>query len=84
MYYHFLQPYSRLDVCLLSTRSIAFARLIAQIIKLRAQFPDHLIKSIRLDNTRKFTSQTFDDYYMILESDIAHHVLHVYTQNDLA
>ncbi|KAM2557854.1 hypothetical protein TB2_014928 [Malus domestica] len=31
-------------VCLLSTRNVTFARLLAQIIKLRAQFPDHPIK----------------------------------------
>ena len=33
-------------VCLLSTWNVAFARLLAQIIKLRAQFPDYPIKSI--------------------------------------
>ncbi|KAK1570985.1 hypothetical protein Q3G72_010194 [Acer saccharum] len=37
-------------ICLLSTRNVAFARLLAQIIRLQAHFPDHLIKSIRLDN----------------------------------
>ncbi|RVW60155.1 hypothetical protein CK203_092317 [Vitis vinifera] len=37
-------------VCLLSTRNIAFAKLLAQIIRLKAQFPDHSIKKIRLDN----------------------------------
>ena len=37
-------------VCLLSTRNLAFARLLAQIIRLRAQFPDYSIKIIRLDN----------------------------------
>ena len=43
-------------VCLLSTHNIAFSKLLAQIIKLRAQFPDYLIKSIRLDNAGEFTS----------------------------
>ncbi|KAL6327585.1 hypothetical protein AAG906_021876 [Vitis piasezkii] len=37
-------------VCLLSTRNIAFTRLLAQIIRLKAQFPDHPIKTICLDN----------------------------------
>ncbi|KAL4038648.1 hypothetical protein IC575_002271 [Cucumis melo] len=37
-------------MCLLSSRNLAFARLLAQIIKLRAQFPDYTIKNIRLDN----------------------------------
>ena len=41
---------------LLSTRNVAFARLLAQIIRLRAQFPDYPVKKIRLDNAREFTS----------------------------
>ena len=49
-------------VCLLSTRNIAFARLLAQIIQLKAQFLDHPIKTIRLDNAGEFSSQTFLDY----------------------
>ena len=71
-------------VCLLSTRNVAFARLLAQIIKLRAQFPDYPIKSIRLDNAGEFTSQTFDDYCMTLGIDVEHPVPHVHTQNGLA
>ena len=71
-------------VCLLSTRNIAFARLLAQIIKLRAQFPDYPIKSIRLDNAGEFTSHTFDDYCMSLGIDVEHPVPHVHTQNGLA
>ena len=49
-------------VCLLSTRNTAFARLLAQIIRLKAQFPYHPIKTIRLDNAGEFSSQTFLDY----------------------
>ena len=33
-------------MCLLSTRNVAFARLLAQIIKLGAQLPDYPIKKI--------------------------------------
>ena len=40
-----------------------FARMLAQIIMLRAQFPDHPIKNIHLDNAGEFTSQAFNDYY---------------------
>ena len=36
--------------CLLSTHNVAFARLLAQIIRLRAHIPDQPIKIIRLDN----------------------------------
>ena len=41
-------------VCLLSTRNVAFSRLLAQIIQLKTQFPDHPIKTIRLDNASEF------------------------------
>lgn len=49
-------------VSLLSTRNVAFARLLAQIIKLRAHFPDHAIKRIRLDNAGQFTFNSFVEY----------------------
>ncbi|XP_074326895.1 uncharacterized protein LOC141664839 [Apium graveolens] len=71
-------------VCLLSTRNDDFAKLLAQIIKLRAQFPDHCIKSIRLDNAGEFTSATFVDYCMSVGISAEHPVPHVYTQNGLA
>ena len=71
-------------VCLLSTRNAAFAKLLAQIIKLRAHHPDYPIKSIRLDNVEEFTSQTFDDYCMSVGINVEHHVPHVHTQNGLA
>ena len=48
-------------VCLLSSSNVAFARLLAQIIRLRTQFPDHLIKTIRLDNAGEISSQAFLD-----------------------
>ena len=71
-------------VCLLSTRNIVFARLFAQMIKLRAQFPDCPIKTIRVDNVGEFTSQTFTDYCMLVGINIEHHVAHIHTQNGLA
>lgn len=61
-----------------------FSRLLSQIIKLRAQFPDHTIKKIRLDNAGEFTSQTFDDYCMSVGIVVEHPVAHVHTQNGLA
>ena len=66
-------------VCLLSTRNTAFAKLLAQIIKIKAHPPDYPIKSIRLDNAEEFTSQTFDDYCMLVGIDVEHHVPHVHT-----
>ncbi|GLR00170.1 hypothetical protein GCM10007863_45910 [Dyella mobilis] len=71
-------------VCLLSTRNVAFARLLAQIIRLQAHFPDYPIQSIRLDGAGEFTSQSFDNYCMSLGIDVEHPVAHVHTQNGLA
>ena len=70
-------------VCLLSSRNVAFARLLAQIIRLRAQFPDHPIKTIRFDNASEFSSQTFLDYCMSIGIDVQHPVAHVHVQNGL-
>ncbi|KAL0533327.1 hypothetical protein IC582_030143 [Cucumis melo] len=71
-------------VCLLSSRNLTFARLLAQIIKLRAKFPDYTIKNIRLDNAGEFTSQAFNNYCMSTGINIKHPVAHVHTQNGLA
>ena len=71
-------------VCLLSTRNLAFARLLAQIIKLRAHFPDHPIKTISLDNAGEFSSKAFHDYCMSLGIEIQYPVAHTHTQNGLA
>jgi len=71
-------------VCLLSTRNVAFARFLAEIIKLRAQFPNYTIKRVRLDNAGEFTSQVFNDYCMSTGIIVEHPVAHVHTQNGLA
>ena len=71
-------------VCLLSTRNLAFAILLAQIIQLRAQFLDNPIKIIRLDNASEFTSQALNDYCTAIGITIEHPVAHVHTHNGLA
>ena len=71
-------------VCLLSTGNVGFARLLAQIIRLQAQFPDYPIKKIRLDNAGEFTSQAFDNYCMSIGIDVEYPVAHTHTQNGLA
>ncbi|KAL0282394.1 UNVERIFIED_CONTAM: hypothetical protein Sangu_2952100 [Sesamum angustifolium] len=71
-------------ISLLSTRNVAFARLLAQIIKLRAHFSDYPIKRIRLDNTGEFTSKSFNDYCQSIGIVVEHPVAHVHTQNGLA
>ena len=70
-------------VSLLATRNVVFAKLLAQITRLRAQFLDHPIKKIRLDNVGEFTSQSFNDYCMSIGIDVEHPVAHVHTQNGL-
>ncbi|GJR07708.1 disease resistance CC-NBS-LRR class family protein [Tanacetum coccineum] len=71
-------------VSLLSTCNVAFAKFLAQIIKLRAHFPDYTIKRVRLDNAGEFTSQAFNDYSMSVGIVFEHPVAHVHTQNGLA
>ena len=69
---------------MLSTCNIAFAKLLAQLIRLQAQFPDYPIQSIWMDNTGKFTSQAFYDYCMSIEINVEHLVARTHTQNGLA
>ena len=71
-------------VCLLCTRNLAYDHLLAQIIKLRTHFPDHPIKTIRLDNAAEFSSTTFHDYCMSLGIEVQYPVAHTHTQNGLA
>jgi hypothetical protein len=71
-------------VDLLSTRNHAFSKLIAQIIRLKASFPDNRIQSIRMDNAGEFRSKAFDDYCLALGIKVEHSVPHVHTQNGLA
>ena len=66
-------------VCLLTTRNAAFVRLLAQMIKLRVQFLDYPIKTIILDNTDEFTSQTFTDYCMSTGINVEHPIAHTHT-----
>lgn len=49
-------------VCLLYTRNVAFAWLLAQTIKPHANFLDYLIKNIRTNNVVEFTSKIFNEF----------------------
>lgn len=66
-------------ICLLSTRNVAFVRFLAQVIRLKAQFPAYTIKTICLDNASEFTSQAFNDYCMSIGINVEHHVARVHT-----
>ena len=59
-------------------------KLITQIIKLRANHPEHRIKSIRMDNAAEFSSRAFNDYCLALGITVEHSVPYVHTQNGLA
>ena len=61
-----------------------FTRLLAQLIRLRAHFPNYPIKKIHLDNAGEFTSHAFNEYCMSISIDVEHLVAHVHTQNGLA
>ena len=71
-------------VCPISTRNVAFARLLAQMIKLLVQFLDYPIKAIRLDHASEFIFQTIIDYCMSIGINIEHPIAHNHTQNGLA
>jgi hypothetical protein len=43
-------------VCLLSTRNHAFAKFMMEVIRLKANFSEHRIEYIRLDNVIQFSS----------------------------
>ena len=66
-------------MCLLSTRNNAFAKFIAKLIGLRAQFPNYPIKSICMDNANEFILKAFDDYCMTLGIKVEHLVPYVHT-----
>ena len=71
-------------VSLLSTRNYAFAKIMAQLIKLKAHYPKHRIQSIRMDNAAEFSSRVFNNYCMALGIQVQHSVPYVHTQNGLA
>jgi len=60
------------------TRSVAFSRLLVQIIRLQAQFPDYPIQSIRMNNASEFLFQSFYDYCMSIGINVEHHVAHTH------
>jgi hypothetical protein len=54
-----------------------------QVIRLKANFPEHRLQSVRLDNATKFSSRTINDYCMAQGIEVQHSVLYVHTQNSL-
>jgi hypothetical protein len=71
-------------VCLLFTCNHAFAKFMTQVIRLKVNYPEYRIKSIRMDNAAEFSSRAFNDYCMAQGIEIQYSVSHVHTQNGLA
>jgi hypothetical protein len=71
-------------MCLLSTRYHAFVKFITQAIRLKANYPEYMIKSICMDNAAKFASRAFNDFCMTQEIEVHYFVLYAHTQNGLA
>jgi hypothetical protein len=72
------------QISLLSTRNLVFARILANILKLRAQFPEYPIQAFRVDGAGEFTSQAFDDYCMAAGIDAQYPIPYVHFQNGIA
>ena len=71
-------------VSMLSTRNMAFPKLLAMILKIRAHYPDANIKTLRMDNAGKFRSQTFEDYCVASGITLTYVVPYEHSQNGLA
>ena len=74
----------RSHVFLLFICNVTFARLLVQIIRLKAQFSNYKIKTIHLNNVGEFTFKTFNGYCTSIDITVEHLVPHVHTQNGLA
>jgi hypothetical protein len=51
-------------VCLPSTQNYAFAKFMTHVIRLKTNYPEYRLQSVRLDIAAEFFSQAFSDYCM--------------------
>jgi hypothetical protein len=51
-------------VCLLSTHNHTFAKFMPQVIRLKANFSEHQLQSVRLNNVVYFSLRALNDYCM--------------------
>jgi hypothetical protein len=68
---------------ILSTLNHAFAKIMAQVMRLKANFPEYQIQTIQLDNVAEILSRAFNDYCMAQVIQVRHSILYVHTQNGL-
>ena len=73
-----------IEVSLLSTQNLAFPRLLAIIIKIRAHNPGVRIKTLRMDNADEFRSKTFEDFCTVTGIHVTYSVPYEHSQNELA
>jgi hypothetical protein len=71
-------------VCLLSTFNHAFTNIMTQVIRLKVNYPEHRIKSIRMDIVAEFSYRAFNDYCMAHGIEVHYLISYVHTQNGLA
>ena len=72
------------EVSLLSTRNLAFPRLLAMIIKIRVHNPNVRIKTLMMDNATEFKSKTFEDFCTATGIHLTYFVPYEHSQNGLA
>jgi transposase InsO family protein len=72
------------ELCLLSTRNVAFAKLLAMLIKFRTHSLDFPVKTLRMDNAGEFRSQHFEDYCLATGIELTYSVPYEHSQNGLA
>jgi hypothetical protein len=54
-----------------------------QVIRLKANYLEYMIKNICMNNAAKFLSRAFNDYRMTQAIELQHSVPYVHTQNGL-
>lgn len=72
------------EVSLLTTRNMAFPRLVAMLLMYRTHFPDCSIKYLSMDNAKEFHSQVFEDYCTAMGVVLTCSVPYEHCQNGLA
>jgi hypothetical protein len=65
--------------CLLSTRNHAFAKFMTHVIRLKANFPEHRIQFVRLDNVAEFSLRAFNNFFLTQKIEVQHLVSYVHT-----
>jgi hypothetical protein len=70
-------------VYLLLIRNHAFVKFMTQVIRLKANYLEYRLQSVRLNNAVEFSSYVFNNYCMAQGIEVQYLVTYVHTQNDL-